>query len=339
MNIRRAVETDVPRGHALYEAFAAERPPPPWQPVDWDEELREVEEIVRADVAYVAERDGEIAGFALSRRKGPELAHLTDVYVVPAVRRQGVARSLVLAVASAWREQGVTHVTLEVEARNAGARAAYNRFGFREEALALVAGTAALESHLGQATAAGSFGSVHVQSDDEPAVERAVREFVPRLPGRSRGSVVAPPRNGWVAVYDEVCDRDPRQLRALARELSGRTGAVVLAFGVEEDAVARFILFERGSVVDEYLSVPEYFGPLPPGDVIALAANPRVVARLTGADPNRIRASARHGSSPADLPPPRELLGELAAALGVEGADHGWAGALEIPGAHRIDRG
>ena len=39
--------------------------------------------------------------------------------------------------------------------------------------------------------------------------------------------------------------------------------------------------------------MPEHYGPLPPGDVIALAANPRVVARLTGADPAAVRAVAR----------------------------------------------
>ena len=33
-------------------------------------------------------------------------------------------------------------------------------------------------------------------------------------------------------------------------------------------------LLERGGVVDEYLSVPEHYGPLPPGDVVALRREP-----------------------------------------------------------------
>ena len=70
-------------------------------------------------------------------------------------------------------------------------------------------------------------------------------------------------------------------------------GAVVIAIGVEHDHVVRFVLHEAGRIVDEYLSVPEYYGPLPPGDAIALAANPRVVARLTGAEPAAVRAVAR----------------------------------------------
>jgi hypothetical protein len=74
--------------------------------------------------------------------------------------------------------------------------------------------------------------------------------------------------------------------------------------------------------VDEYESVPEYHGPRPPGDVVALGANPTVVARLTGAEPARVRAVARTASSPDGLPPAPELLAELAEVLGLEGAGH-----------------
>ena len=105
---------------------------------------------------------------------------------------------------------------------------------------------AELEAKLGSQEAA-SFGSIHVQSDDLSAVEQAVGQFVPRLPGSSRGSVVAPPRNGWIAVYDDVCDRNPDMLRRLARELCDRMGAVTCLLGLERDELVRMILFERGS--------------------------------------------------------------------------------------------
>ncbi len=62
--------------------------------------------------------------------------------------------------------------------------------------------------------------------------------------------------------------------------------------------------------------MPEFYGPLPPGDVVALGANPTVAARLTGADPARVRAVARTASSPAELPPPPELAAQLAGLLG-----------------------
>jgi hypothetical protein len=63
--------------------------------------------------------------------------------------------------------------------------------------------------------------------------------------------------------------------------------------------------------------------------VIGLAANPTVLARLTGADPQRVKEIARTATSPADLPPAKELLAELADALALEGAEHGYAGLPE----------
>ena len=162
--------------------------------------------------------------------------------------------------------------------------------------------------------------------------------YVPRLPGRSAGSIVTQPRGGYVTVYDDVCDRDPAMLRRLAKEISSRTGLVVIAVGVEEEAVVRMILFDRGGIVDEYASVPEYHGPLPPGEVVALHANPVVVERYTGASQAAIRAATPVAGVPSELPPARELLAGLAGALGLSGAEHGWADAPESDAAIRIDR-
>jgi hypothetical protein len=206
---------------------------------------------------------------------------------------------------------------------------AWRRAGFFERARILEAPVAALEHRLGDEREP-SFGSIHVQTDDVDAVVRGVRQFVPRMPGNSQGSVVSPPRNGWVTVYDELADREPEMLRRLARELSDRMGAVVLLLGVEEGQVVRFVLFERGRVMDEYLSVPEHHGELPPGDVIALSANPTVVARLTGADPGEVRRVVRTARRVEDLPPAPGFVAEVAAVLGVEGADYGYDAALAL---------
>jgi hypothetical protein len=62
---------------------------------------------------------------------------------------------------------------------------------------------------------------------------------------------------------------------------------------------------------------------MPPGDVIALSANPTVVARLTGADRARVRAVARTAATPEELPPAPELLQQLAAVMGLQGAGRG----------------
>ena len=128
-------------------------------------------------------------------------------------------------------------------------------------------------------------------------------------------------------------------LRRLARELSDRMGSVTLLLGVEREELVRMILFERGRIVDEYLSVPEFYGPLPPGDVVGLAANPTVVSRLDRARiPTRCGGSLARAPSPADLPPAREHLAELAAVMHVEGAETGWADAPELEGSVRIER-
>ena len=127
-------------------------------------------------------------------------------------------------------------------------------------------------------------------------------------------------------------------LRRLAKEISSRTGLVVITLGVEAEAVVRMILFDRGGIVDEYASLPEFHGPLPPGEVVALHANPVVVERYTGASQASIRAAAPVAGVPSDLPPARELLAGLAGALGLSGVEHGWADAPADDAAIRIDR-
>jgi len=214
---------------------------------------------------------------------------------------------------------------------------AWIRAGFTETARVLRAPVDALGEHLG-AREQPSFGSIHIQTDDIDAVVRAVRQFVPRLPGGSQGSAVLPPHDGWTSAYDELTDREPEMLRRLAREISDRMGAFVLTMGLEEGSVVRYVALERGRVVDEYLSVPEHYGPVPPGEVIALGANPRLMARLTGADADAVRAIARTAASPVELPPAREMLAELARLFGLPQAAYGYPEAAEREDAIVIPR-
>jgi ribosomal protein S18 acetylase RimI-like enzyme len=321
VNVRAATSADVPVLEALWRAFEGEVPPPAHVELDLARELAELRKAVDDGLAFVAEVDGEAVGFALARRTGSRLARLTDLYVVPEARRGGVAAALVHAVVEAVAPQGIEHLDLEVTAANAGARAVYHRWGFGEDVVVLVAPVTALRERLGPGRHAVSFASIHVQTDAVGDVERAARAFAPRI--GSSGSRVEGPRNGWVAVYDPVIDEDPTALVRYAREVSSRMGTIVVALSLEVDEVVRMVALDRGGIVDEYLSVPEFYGPLAPGDVIGLAANPTVLARLTGADPQRVRAAAPNAAAPADLPPAREILSELAAVLGLEGADHG----------------
>jgi ribosomal protein S18 acetylase RimI-like enzyme len=315
VTIRAATSADLPALEQLWRAFFAEVPEAPWRDVDPDVELREIAEIVAGEIALIAEDDeGAPAGFVFARRMGPRLGRLTDLYVAPSSRNRGVASGLVLEVVGRLRALGLDYVELEVTAANSGARVIYERWGFREDELTLVAPLDVLDQRLAPKAGASS-GAVYVQTDDSAAVERAVSAFAPRI--GSSGSTVDAPVGGWIAVRDEVASREPDALRRLARELSDRSGAVVILLGIEDDVVVRLVAFERGTILDEYLSVPEYHGALPPGDVIALAANPTVLARLTGAEHSAIRAAAATATTPTELPPAAELAAKLAAVLGL----------------------
>ena len=91
-----------------------------------------------------------------------------------------------------------------------------------------------------------------------------------------------------------------------------------MILALEEEAVVHFVIHDQGRMVDEYLSVPEFYGPLPPGDVLALRSNPTVVSRLTGADAARVRAVARTADMPGDLPPASEIYAQLAELMGLQ---------------------
>jgi len=149
-----------------------------------------------------------------------------------------------------------------------------------------------------------------VQGDDVEKVRRDAVKVLRAEPDVERGS-------GWVRVRSDATDADPAKLKTLAKEMSYTSAGVALALGVEQGAVVRYNLFDRGAGVDEYLSVPEYYGPLPPGDVFAMGANATVVARLTGADPKRVKEVVRTAATPGELPPAQELYEQIADVIGV----------------------
>ncbi len=323
--IRPATADDLPLVRELWNAFEEEVPDEPWREVDADETLAGIEGAVRDGIVLLAERDAGAVGLAVATRRGERLGFLDVLYVRPEARAGGVAAELVREVVARLRAAGAEMLELEVLASNAVARGVYERWGLQPVELILGARLDELELRL-EPPAGPTFGSVHVQTDDLGAVERAVQKVLPRM-GRSAGTGVTGPRNGWVAVHDELIDREPKFVQRLGKELSFALPAVTLAIGVEEGTAVRYTLYDRGGAVDEYLSVPEFRGPLPPGDVVALGSNPRVVARLTGADPQRVREVARTAASPAELPPALELIARIAALMGVTDADHGWRGA------------
>ncbi len=311
--IRTASTDDLALVRELWHAFEREVPEPAWRDDDSEDDLRKLEQAIGKDIVLLADN----VGLAVAMKTGERAGMLDILYVRPKARGKGVADELVREVAEQLRAQGVGTLELEVLATNSDARAIYERWGFAPVELTLAAPIESLVERLGHKATGPTFGSIHVQTDDAGSVERDVHKALPRM-GHSDQTTVSGAHNGWVAVRDELCDRDPTVLQRLAKELSYTSGGVVLALGVEEGLVVTYTLYDRGSAVDEYASVPEFRGPLPPGDVIALGANPTVVARLTGADPARVREIARTAASPSDLPPALELHAQIAELMGVQ---------------------
>jgi ribosomal protein S18 acetylase RimI-like enzyme len=319
VTIRPATKADHDLIHELWEEFEAELGHEPYQRETWDEAWEDLSVTVREGVALIAEEEGRALGFifCVLGDRGRQTAHVTDIYVRPEARSRGIGRALLAELVTPARDAGLAHVSLEVLVRNTDARRLYERLGFASVDIFMVAPLGAFAERIGSSERPQSFGSLHVQTDDKAGVERAAAQFLPRV-GRSEWTEVAAERNGWVAVVDELCDHDRSAQRRLGTELSERMGVPVIALALEEEAVVRYLLFDRGRMVDEYLSVPTYYGDLNKADELSLAANATLVARLTGADPARVRAVARTASSPSELPPARELLEQVAAVMNLE---------------------
>jgi hypothetical protein len=203
-------------------------------------------------------------------------------------------------------------VSLDVLVSNERALTVWRRLGFRDDQVLLAAPVEALERRLEEHPAGELRASTHVQSDDETSVRRAIDQFVPRLEAAEVSTA-----ESWIRIVDPVLDRDRDAHGRFARELSERLGAVTVALSLEREVV-RFRLYERGRMVDEYLSVPRYYGELSKGDELALEANPTLVARLTGAAKDDVRHVARTAASPAELPPAPELYEQIARLMGLE---------------------
>ena len=304
--IRPATADDLPLVRELWQEFNTEIPDEPWREDDLAEDLAGLEQAIRDEIVLLADEDG----LAVARRRGERLGFLDVVYVRPAARRSGLATQLIREAAARLRAAGAEMLELEVLASNAEARAIYERWGFRPVELTLGAPLAELEQRLAPAEGP-TFGFVHVQTDDVEKVRRDADKVL-------RDEAEVEVEGNWVRVRSAATDADPARLKSLAKELSYTTGGVVLSLGIERGVVVRYDLFDKGADVDEYMSVPEFYGPLPPGDTYALGANATVVGRLTGADPKRVREVARTAASPGELPPAQELYEQIATVMGVQ---------------------
>jgi ribosomal protein S18 acetylase RimI-like enzyme len=314
MIVRPATEADRTELERLYDAFEAEVPEPDgFTPKPFEVAWQRLVDDLEHGAVYVADDEaGRLLGY-IDVSLQESRAHVAEAYVEPEWRQQGLLRSLLQASVARVKGLDVSHVTLEVLVSNEPAAAVWRRLGFETIEHVMIAPVDALAERLEPRPVGESRAATHVQTDDELSVERAITHFIPRLEAvdvRSNGS--------WIRVADPVLDHDRDAHGRFAHELSERLGAVCVALSLEYGSVVRFRLYERGRMVDEYLSIPTFYGSLPVGDELALAANPTLVARLTGASPDDVRRVARTAKTAAELPPAPQLYEAIADLMGLE---------------------
>jgi ribosomal protein S18 acetylase RimI-like enzyme len=310
VTIRRATEGDEAALRGLWEEFEREVPWEVEEPETWADEWPDTLDDIRTGGVFLAEDDEGPLGVARIEAPVRGRAHIQLVHVRERGRRQGIAKALLRECAAHAAEQGARFVSLDVLRANERALGVWRRLGFEETQYLMAMPLERLARRLEERAGGEQRASTHVQTDDELSVERAIAQFVPRLEAPQVTASAS-----WIRVVDPVLDRDRDAHARFARELSERLGAVTVALAQEVEVV-RFRLYESGRMVDEYLSVPTYYGELPKGDELALEANPTLVARLTGADRDEVRRVARTAASPADLP--ADLYEQIAALMGLE---------------------
>ena len=310
MTIRKATEADREAIRVLWQEFENEIPPPPGDEETFDEDWVDTSADIREGAVYLAEDEQGPLGIVRVSKPERDQVFINQAHVSERGRRRGVLKELLRAALADLPPS--THVGLEVVETNDVARAVWSRLGFTDVKRTMSASRERLEARLADAPAGENRASTHVQTDDELSVERAIAHFTPRLDGAEMSA-----SESWIRVAHPVLDADRDAHGRFAHELSERLGAVTVALS-QEGEVVRFRLYERGRMVDEYLSVPTYYGELPKGDELALEANPTLVARLTGAPKDDVRRIARTAASPADLPPAAELYEQIANLMGVE---------------------
>ncbi|HTR34108.1 MAG TPA: GNAT family N-acetyltransferase [Gaiellaceae bacterium] len=312
MTIRPATKADEAVLRELWEEFEREVPWDVEDPETWDDEWKDTLDDIETGGVFLAEDEQGAVGVARIEANVRGRSHIQLVHVRERGRRQGVAKALLRACVDHARGQGARFISLDVVRANERAVTVWRRLGFEESVSLMATPLEQLATRLDQAPSDERRATTHVQTDDEQSVERAVGEFLPRLQSPQVSA-----SESWIRVTDPVLDDDREAHGRFAHELSERLGAVTVALALEGEVV-RFRLYERGLMVDEYLSVPTYYGDLPKGDELALAANPTLVSRLTGADREDVRRIARIAESPADLPAAEELYAQIAALMGLE---------------------
>jgi ribosomal protein S18 acetylase RimI-like enzyme len=90
----------------------------------------EIKEILERDEIYVAELDGQLAGF-VSLRKNESILKITELAIAPQFQNKGFARELLSYVRELAGSRGVKELWVRTSNDNIPALTLYQKFGFR----------------------------------------------------------------------------------------------------------------------------------------------------------------------------------------------------------------
>jgi ribosomal protein S18 acetylase RimI-like enzyme len=133
--VRKARVEDTAAVHDLLFEFNGEALPP-------DTLSRRIQQVTDLETAFLAEQGGCPGGLMVLRivpalADAQDWAEITELYVRPAFRRQGIGTALVHAALEHSRLRGCSELHLLVDPANREANAFYRASGFHHDSCAL----------------------------------------------------------------------------------------------------------------------------------------------------------------------------------------------------------
>jgi ankyrin repeat protein len=155
-----------------------------------------------------------------------------------------------------------------------------------------------------------SFTNYQIRTRSVSQCAKAVAQVV------SSRAVVTDQKNGWITLYDEASDaQDIKEIRRVAKSLSAKTAAPVLALLVHDSDVVHYLLYNRGRLTDQFDSHPGYFGPVSAAQRKKWAGH---FARLAKLAPRKTTAAAIRDALTRPQAFAEERATQFARLLGIE---------------------
>jgi ankyrin repeat protein len=138
-----------------------------------------------------------------------------------------------------------------------------------------------------------SFANYQVRTADTAACLKAVAGLV------HLRALVTNARKGWITVYDEKSEaQDADELRRVAKGLSTRLATDVFAFMLHDSDVFIYILYQKGKLIDQFNSQPDYFGSVPAAERKKWAGDFKKLLRLAPKGTSLPKIQKALGKSP-----------------------------------------